>query len=76
MDVETDMFNQVNVSLAVARAIMVRLSLTEDLMLRPQHAMDAILLAMSVQVQVQGIADLATRTIISRILTPQIKHQI
>ena len=75
MDAEMDMFNQVNVSLAVARAFTARPSLTEDLMLRPQHALDAILPAMSVQVQGQGTAYLAKRTITSPILIPQIKCQ-
>jgi hypothetical protein len=76
MDAEMDILSQELVSLAVERDNMDQLSLTEDPTLRPQHAMDVMLLAMSVQVKGQPTADPATRIIISPILTPQIKLRI
>ena len=71
-----DILSQELVSLAVERDNMDQQSLTEDPMLRPQHAMDVMLLAMSVQVKGRPTADPATRIIISPILTPQIKRRI
>lgn len=75
MDAEMDIHSLVFVSLAVEWDTMDQLSLTKDHMQRPPHAMDAILLVMNVQVQAHLIADRARKTIISQILTPQIKRQ-